>query len=106
MATDSTTAADITAAVRRKLNITWSDADTDARVADAIGIVSPALAHALGEDSYAFTTSDGEELGLLVNACFYEFNNALDDFWTNYAAEVQRCRIRHEVAALAAGADA
>lgn len=106
MATDSTTAAYITAAVKRKLNITWVDADTDARVADVIGIVSPALAHAIGEDSYAFTTSDGEELGLLVNACFYEFNNALDDFWTNYAPEIQRCRIKHIVAALGDGAGA
>lgn len=96
----------ITAAVKRKLNITWDDDATNSRIADVIGIVSPALTHALGETSYAFSTDDGEELGLLVNACFYEFSNALDDFWANYAAEVQRCRIKHEVAAHAAGADA
>ena len=97
----------IAAAVRRKLNITWDDADTDARVADVIGIVSPALAHAIGEETtYSFSTVSGEELGLLVNACFYEFSNSLDDFWTNYAAEIQRCRIKHVVAAQAASADA
>lgn len=98
---------DITEAVKRKLNVTWDDADTEARVSDVIGIVSPALAHAIGEDtSYVFSADNGEELGLLVNACFYEFSNALDDFWTNYATEVQRCRIKHEVAAHAAGTDA
>ena len=97
----------IAAAVRRKLNITWEDADTDARVADVIGIVSPALAHAIGEETtYSFSTVSGEELGLLVNACFYEFSNSLDDFWTNYAPEIQRCRIKHMVAALGDGVDA
>lgn len=96
MADDTTTAA-----VKRKLNITWSDTDTDARVADVIATVTPSVRRVIGaKDSYAFTSTDGEEWGLFLNACFYEWSNALDDFFANYASDITRCRLKHEAASV------
>lgn len=79
------------AAAKRKLNITWSDTETDARVSDAIGNALPALARAIGLDAKTDAFDEpGEARGLLLNCIFYEFNDALDDFWANYADDVQR----------------
>lgn len=47
MAADQT----VVDAVLRKLNVTWEDETTEARVNDVIGAVSPALALRLGLDA-------------------------------------------------------
>lgn len=87
------------AAVRRKLNITWTDEGTDARVSDVIASVSPALALRCAlPDSHVFV--EGEpEWGLFLNACLYEFSDALDDFWVNYGTEVAEAHLRNLMAA-------
>lgn len=83
------------AAVRRKLNITWNDEGTDARVADVVASVSPTLALRCGlEADHDFTASDAE-WGLFLNACLYEFSDALDDFWGNYAGELMAAHLRN-----------
>ncbi len=85
--------AEVMAAVKRKLNITWESAETDARVADVVQSVTPVLSNRLAyEHSHAFSSDDGEAWPLFLNACLYEFSDALDDFWTNYAIEVRACR--------------
>lgn len=92
MADDTTTAA-----VKRKLNITWSDTNTDARVADVIATVLPAVRYVIGlAPSYSFSSTDGEEWGLFLNGCLYEWSNAFEDFFENYASDIIRCRMRHE----------
>lgn len=92
-----------TAAIRRKLNITWSDPATDARLADIIATVTPALNRAVGvAPTTAIDPTDGETFGLFVNACFYEWSDALDEFWVNYLDDVSRVRARNVVAAYAA----
>lgn len=89
------------AAVRRKLNITWDDEDTEARVDDVIASVSPTLALRCGLES-AHEFNEGEpEWFLFLNACLYEFSDALDDFWTNYAAELGEAHLRNVVAGVA-----
>lgn len=95
---------DLTAAVKRKLNITWSDGETDMRIADVIATVAPAVARVVAldvepEEPTAKLIEDAETRGLVVNACFYEWSNALDEFWGNYADDIQRCRIKHELEA-------
>lgn len=81
------------AAVRRKLNVTWESAETDGRLTQVIQSVSPALAHRLSwPASHAFSPDDGEAWGLFLNACLYEFSDALDDFWGNYAEDVRAAR--------------
>lgn len=84
------------AAVRRKLNITWQDAGTEARVQDVVGIVSPRLASLLGYDSsHEFTAGDGAAWGLFLNGCLYEFSDAWDDFTENYAREILSVRMHN-----------
>lgn len=85
---------DTLAAVRRKLNVTWDAPETEARIADVVDSVSPALGMRLGYGAgHAFTPADGEAWALFLNACLYEFSDALDDFWSNYAGEVMACRL-------------
>ena len=90
MAADTTTMD----AVRRKLNVTWDDEGTSARLQDVVDAVSPRLASLLGYDSpHAFSPSDGQSWGLFLNACLYEFSDAWDDFTTNYADEILSIRL-------------
>lgn len=84
---------DAAAAVRRKLGVTWEEASTEDRIADVVAAVSPALAARLGyPDGHAFSASDGAAWPLFLNACLYEWSDALDDFWANYAAELSWAR--------------
>lgn len=85
---------------KRKLNITWDDAGTDARVGDALEYVVPAVARTVAlKPGDPALTEDAETRSLVINACFYEFSHQLDEFWRNYADDIQRCRIKHEVEA-------
>lgn len=88
--------AEVMAAVRRKLSVTWDDEGTDARIADVVASVSPTLAARLGyEQGHEFSPADGGAWPLFLSACLYEFSGALDDFLANYAEEmsVQRALV-------------
>lgn len=87
---------ELLAKAKRKLNITWSDETTDARVKDAIEAARPRLAHLIGVDAWSGVLESGEELGLLMEAVFYAFNDASDEFARNYAPDVLRLRMKHE----------
>ncbi len=90
MAADAT----VMAAVKRKVNVTWEDSTTNARLEDVVGIVSPRLSSLLGYDSdHEYASTDGEAWGLFLNACLYEFSDAWDDFVTNYEHEIMSCRL-------------
>ena len=81
-------------AVRSKLNVTWDSDVTDARLELVVDVVTPALNGRLGyEPSHEFSSADGEAWGLFLNACLYEFSDALDDFWVNYGAAIRSCRL-------------
>lgn len=85
--------------VKRKLNVTWSDEDTDARVADIIDSVSLALKHKLGISDSEFDFSKaGMENMLFLSMCLYEWNHSANEFDDNYANEIAQCRAIHEVA--------
>lgn len=76
------------AAVRRKLNVTWDDEGTEARIEDVIDAVSVPLAKRCGLPAdHVFAKTD-PEFALFLNACLYEFSDALDDFWDNYAPDI------------------
>lgn len=82
------------ASVKRKLNITWADEETDARLRDVIPAAAAVLRPRLAlPASYEFTQDDPEAYGLLLNACLYEFSNAIDDFLVNYAREISQYRL-------------
>ena len=78
----------VMAAVRRKLNVTWTDEDTDARLQDVVETVSPRLARLVGYPSTHEFTSADDAWGLFLNGCLYEFSDAWDDFERNYANEI------------------
>lgn len=82
---------------KRKLNITWDDDDTDARLSEIIedGIVE--LADKIGiSDGFDFS-QPGQERKLLLAYCLYGWNNALDDFERNYTSDILQARERWEV---------
>ena len=82
------------AAVKRKLNVTWEDEGTDARIGDVVAAVSPRLSSLLGyPPDHAYAAADGSAWGLFLNGCLYEFSDAWDDFTENYAREIRSVRL-------------
>lgn len=85
--------------VKRKLNITWVDEDTDRRVADIMDSVAPVLRHKLGitDSEYDFSKAGLENM-LFLALCLYEWNHSANEFDANYANEIAQCQAMHEVA--------
>lgn len=79
--------------VKRKLNVTWEDDDTDARIKEIISEGIPTLKHRLGitDEEYDFST-DGPEKTLFKNFCLYEWNHCINEFWDNYAEDIAQLR--------------
>ena len=85
--------------VKRKLDITWVDEDTDRRVADIVDSVTPVLKHKLGITDPEFDFSKpGLENMLFLALCLYEWNHSANEFDVNYANEIAQCQAIHEVA--------
>lgn len=84
--------------VRRKLNITWDDDDTTARVEEIIDSAIPTLKHKLGivDPEFDFSTP-GMENNLFKSYCLYEWNHCANEFDDNYANEIATVRAKHEV---------
>lgn len=88
----------LTEKVKRKLNITWSDADTDARVAEIMDDARAAMMYKLGisDTSFDFSTA-GQERVLYLAYCFYLWNHAENEFDAAYIGEIMQCRRKYEV---------
>ena len=85
--------------VQRKLNITWSDTETNARIEEIISNAIPDLIHRLGITDEDFDFSiPGPVNTLFKNYCLYEWNHSLSEFFTNYAEMIAQVRTRNEVA--------
>ena len=84
--------------VKRKLNITWSDEDTEGRLNDIINSAKVKLSFKLGISDAEFDYSAaGQENMLFLALCLYEWNHAASDFDHNYANDIAQCRAYHEV---------
>lgn len=85
--------------VKRKLNITWNDEDTNARISDIISSAIPDLAHILGiaDPNFDFSNA-GIENTLFLSYCLYEYNHCLNEFADNYANLIAQARAKHAVA--------
>lgn len=84
--------------VKRKLNITWEDPDTTARLDDIIKSAIPIMIHKLGIDSPDFDFSNpGMENDLFRAFCFYEWNHAGNEFDDHYANNILQIRAKNEV---------
>lgn len=86
------------AQVRRKLNITWEDTDTDNRVYDIIGQAQEAMLYKLGIASRDFDFSaSGLENVLFLAYCLYLYNHCENEFDENYRETILQARAIHEV---------
>ena len=85
--------------VKGKLNITWEDEETAARINKIINSAIPDLIHRLGITDKEFDFSaDGAENTLFLAYCLYEWNHALNEWEDNYSKMIAQVRARHEVA--------
>ena len=84
--------------VRRKLNITWEDKETEARIEDIINSAIPDLRHKLGitEINFDFSVA-GAENTLFLAYCLYEWNHCLNEFDENYSRMIAQVRAVYAV---------
>lgn len=81
------------AQVKRKLNVTWDDAETNARIEEIIETAIPDLTHKLGITDSEFDFSEaGPENKLFKNYCLYEWNHCIYEFDDNYANDIAQVR--------------
>jgi hypothetical protein len=84
--------------VRRKLNITWEDEETTARVNDIINSAIPDLKHKLGITDTDFDFSvGGTENKLFLAYCLYEWNHVANEFDDNYANDIATVQRKYDV---------
>lgn len=84
--------------VKRKLNITWSDEDTDGRVSDIIEQAKTVMLHKLGITDNAFDFSESGIVNVLFLAyCLYLYNHCENEFDTNYLNDILQARSIYEV---------
>lgn len=81
--------------VRRKLRVTYRDDEVDERIDEIMEQADADLRSMLAITEHSFTFEDGgTEQALFLAYCFYEWNDALDDFEVNYAEKIAKCRDR------------
>ena len=86
--------------VRRKLNITWSDPATDARVSDIIEEAATVMLFKLGITDPSFDFSEaGVERVLFMAYCLYLYNHCENEFDENYRELILQARSKYEVEA-------
>ena len=86
------------AQVKRKLNITWNDDETNANVQDIIQSAIPTMLHKLWIADPDFDFSEyGDENTLFKAYCLYDFNHCTNGFGDNYSNMIAQVRQRHEV---------
>lgn len=75
--------------VKRKLNITWDDSDTNAQIEELIASAIPILKHKLGifDADFDFSIA-GPENQLFKNYCLYEWNHSANEFDVNYSNDI------------------
>lgn len=84
--------------VKRKLNITWSDPDTDARVLDIINVAKSVMSFKLGITAATFDFSEaGIENMLFLAYCLYLYNHCENEFEYNYLPLILQARSKYEV---------
>lgn len=83
--------------VKRHLNITWRDTDTESKLIDQMLDAEVALNHKLGAEINYFVP--GQERRLYLDYMLYSWNNCLEQFDEAYTAEILQIRHKYEVQA-------
>lgn len=100
MTADNGGSSKIVEQVMRKLRITWDDETTKSRIeSDMIPKAESVLRERIGiPDSEEFDfSSPSIENELFLAYCFYEWNDAEDDFYLNYEHRIAEARRKWEV---------
>lgn len=90
--------------VKNYLNITYEDEDIDAKLS---GILSRADSHV--RKLSAVSTEEElnpDEEQLVLDCCRYIFNDAFEDFDTNFMPVINGCRAARQIAAMESENDA
>lgn len=82
--------------IKRHLNITWSDHDTDLKLVEMMADAVKALNHMLGAEIDYF--SAGIERRLFLNYMLYSWNDCLNEFDSAYQSEIYKIRHIYEIA--------
>ena len=82
--------------IKRHLNITWDDEDTDEKLIEQMLDAEYALNHKLGAEVDYF--SAGQERRLYRAYMLYSWNDCLDEFDQAYMGEIYQLRRKYEVA--------
>lgn len=85
------------AQVKRKLNITWEDEETNLLVREIIESAIPTLKRKLGIVGNFDFSVEGQENTLFRNYCLYEYNHCANEFDENYSNEIAQLQAVHEV---------
>lgn len=84
--------------VKHKLNITWSDTDTDDRVLDIISQAKAVMLHKIGITDKAFDFSESGIVNVLfLSYCLYLYNHCENEFEDNYLSDLLQARAIYEV---------
>ena len=85
--------------VKRKLNITWEDDETNANVERIINSAIPTLIYKLGitDKDFDFSVA-GQENTLFLAYCLYEYNHCVNEFDDNYHNDIAQVQDKHAVA--------
>lgn len=81
------------------LDITWEDAHTDAKLSGILSRAVTKMKAYAGNSDLAFEAGS-DELQLLLDMCRYVYNNASEDFETNYLADLLMLRAKYKVGAV------
>lgn len=96
---NETILAELCEMIKRKCRITWSDAETEARVEEIAENANATLRHKLGvrEEAEELFLRPGSGRTLFEAYCMYDWNDALEEFDTNYKKEIIAERHKYEV---------
>ena len=92
----ATISADLLAEAKTYLDITWTDTETDAKLA---GVLQRGIAYIADKTGIADVASDDRTKELLFSYALYDRSGSLDAFKRNYAPDFIGLQIRTEVQA-------
>ena len=78
------------------LDITWEDAHTDAKLSGILSRAVTKMEAYAGKSDLAFDAGS-DELQLLLDMCRYVYNNASEDFESNYLPDLLMLRAKYKV---------
>ncbi len=81
--------------VKRHLNVTWNDEDTDKKIIDIICDAEQTLNYKLGAEIDYFKPS--AERRLFLDYCSYLFNDCQNEFDSAYMNDIYQIRHKYEI---------